>query len=271
MKKIIDSLLVASVICGSLLLQGCLNTSAGKTDGIDTVQVQKNSGRPEYICPLKSDPPPVPDGDDRDWSTIRTEYIIGPENISWGKAKYTDADDLSGSIKFCYDANYLYFLANVVDETIIVEGGARMFNTDHVELDFVPNLPEDATGTNIEDLRIIGFIPGSVEETGDPLLDLEAEAFLACPVGIDWSGIDAGASMTEDGYILEARVPWRVLGIKQSDVKPGLSFGMELHFSDSDAAAVQETLTTMNERVWRGRRYEDIPRFTLGGTDKLAR
>ena len=73
------------------------------------------------------------------------------------------------------------------------------------------------------------------------------------------------------GYVLEARIPWKVLGVR-GPVKPGMVFGIDVHFSDSDNAAVQESMTSLNPIPWQGRRQENILKMVLTGTDgKLPR
>ena len=252
---------------------GAVRPGTGPAEGRGKDNAQAG-GRPidrqAYVCALKADPPPVADGFDDDWSTVRGEFVMGDGNLTWGRDKYTGEDDLSGYIKLCYDANYLYLLADVVDDVILVDGGIGMFNADHVELDFAPAIREGVEGPKGDDWRIIGFSPGCVEESGDPLLDLEPEAYLVMPADIDWGGIDVGASMTENGYLLEARIPWHVLGVAPGQVKKGAVFGIEVHLSDSDTGNGQESMTTLDGRKWAGRRQEQIPRFILGDTEGRA-
>lgn len=238
----------------------------GAAVAADRAAEQPAAKAPVVVCPLKPDPPPVPDGDRREWDTLPGALAVGDQNVTWGRAQYAGAEDLSGTVMLCYDANYLYLMAEVVDDKIVTAGGKGMFTADHVELTFAPHWRPGAKGPMPEDWRIIGFSPGSVEASGDPLSDLEPEAFLIAPPGIDWSGIDVGATMTEDGYILEARIPWRVLGVKLP-VKPGMSFGVDVHLSDSDKGHVQESMTSLNPVPWQGRRQENILKMVLTGTD----
>ena len=129
------------------------------------------------------------------------------------------------------------------------------------------NFQENAKGRQEADWRIIGFTPGTVEESGDPLTDMEADALMAFPPNLEWSGIDVESTVTEDGYMLEARIPWKVLGVK-TPVKAGMVFGMDIHISDSDKDFVQECMTSLNNTVpWKGRKKENIPKMVLTGTD----
>ncbi len=258
----------------------CMAGATGKA-AVGTEQTNKTDAaeagmptfrRSVYVCTLKPDPPPVPDGDPGEWNTISTEYQMLDKNTAWGRDEYDGESDLSGTIKLCYDANYLYILADVVDDVLVFKSGVQMLNADHIELDFVPVLEDEARGSipmNAE-MRVIGMTPCAVEKTIDAQQVMENVALLAGPVGIDMSGIGVGGSMTEDGYILEARIPWRVLGIQQNRVKRGEVFGIEVHISDFDTGKRQETMTTLDGREWKGRRYEQIPKFILGGTDGKA-
>ena len=223
--------------------------------------------RVEYCCPLKPDPPPVIDGDNREWELVPNAMTVQDKNVTWGRHNYKGDEDLSGTINLCYDQNYLYLLAEVVDDKLIVEDG-KIFITDHIELSFVPMF--DASLNGVVDktkLYVLGFSPGNFENTGDPLLDIEASGTMVFPIGAPWDGMDVEASMTEEGYLLEARIPWRILGVKSADVKQGATFFIDVHLSDSDNGPTQETLTSLNPIKWAGRRWENLLKMTLVGTD----
>ena len=224
--------------------------------------------RPEILCPLKPDPPPIIDGDRREWERVPSSIPVTERNVTWGKAKWKDEEDLSGTVSLSYDQNYLYLLVEVVDEKIIVDD-SKFFNTDHVELSFVPFLDEKATGALPKDsLFVFGFTPGTPEKTGDALLDVEACASMVFPPNQPWKGVDVESSFTEEGYILEARIPWSVLRVKPNMVKVGQVFGIDVHISDSDSGKTQETMTSLNHLTpWKGRRWENMPRMVLTGTD----
>ena len=229
---------------------------------------EKRPVRIELLCPRKPDPPPVIDGDDREWKLVPNEIAVEDANVTYGRQHFRGEDDLSGTVKLCYDDNYLYLLASVVDEKIVVVDG-KIFQTDHIELTLVPRFDEKKTGpVSQESLFIFGFTPGSPDKVGDPLLDIDASANMAFPPGKPWDGVDTEATMTEDGYLLEARIPWRVFGLKSSDIKEGAVMGVDVHFSDSDNSPTQEKMTSLNSNVpWRGRRWENLLKMTLVGTD----
>lgn len=223
--------------------------------------------KPVIICPQKPDPPPVIDGDPSDWELVPCAITLDKSHVVWGQAQYKGEEDLSGTIRLSFDNNYLYLLAEVVDEAIKTASDKGMFVSDHVELDFAPVYKDNANGPRQKNWRVLGFSPGTVESSGDPLVDMEAEATAAFPEGLDYSGVDVGSSITEDGYVLEARIPWKVLGVKGA-VTPGLVFGVDVHVSDSDKDFQQEAMTSLNNTTpWKGRRQENILKMVLTGTD----
>ena len=225
------------------------------------------AAKPVILCPQKPDPPPVIDGDPNDWEQVPCATVLNKSHITWGQAQYKGEEDLSGTVKLCFDSNYLYLLVEVVDEVIKTASDKNIFVSDHVELDFAPVYKDGACGPRPKDWRILAFTPGTVEESGDPLADMEADATAAAPPGLDWSGVDTGASITEDGYVLEARIPWKVLGVK-GPINTGLVFGVDVHISDSDKDFVQECMTSLNNTTpWKGRRQENILKMVLVGTD----
>ena len=254
------SLTACLCICSLLAVRFC---QADESQG----PAPATTARVEYLCPLKPDPPPVIDGDNREWELVPNAMPVQDKNVTWGRHNYKGDEDLSGTITLCYDQNYFYLLAEVVDDKLVVEDG-KIFITDHIELSFVPMF--DASLNGIVDktkLYVLGFSPGNFENTGDPLLDIEASGTMVFPIGAPWDGMDVEASLTEDGYILEARIPWRILGVKPGEVKNGATFAVDVHFSDSDNGPTQETLTSLNPVKWAGRRWENLLKMTLVGTD----
>ena len=227
--------------------------------------------KPVIICPQKPDPPPVIDGDPADWELVPAAITLDKSHIVWGAHQWKGEDDLSGTVRLSFDENYLYLLVEVIDEVIKTASDKGIFVSDHVELDFAPVYNDKAQGPRLGNWRILGFTPGTVESSGDPLADMEADATAAFPPDLDYSGIDVGSSITEDGYVLEARIPWKVLGVK-GRVTPGMVFGVDVHISDSDKDFVQEAMTSLNNTTpWKGRRQENILKMVLTGTDGKIR
>ena len=223
--------------------------------------------KPVIVCPQKPDPPPVIDGDPDDWELVPGAITLDKSHIVWGQAQHKGENDLSGTVRLSFDSNYLYLLVEVVDEAIKTASDKGIFVSDHVELDFAPVYKDNAHGPRQKDWRILGFTPGTVESSGDPVSDMEADVIAAFPETLDYSGVDVGSSITEDGYVIEARIPWKTLGVK-GNVTAGMVFGVDVHISDSDKDFLQECMTSLNNTVpWKGRRQENILKMVLTGTD----
>jgi len=217
---------------------------------------------PAIICPLKTDPPPSIDGNPKEWQALPGVVEITGEMIKKGKEKWKGDADLSGAVQFCWDSNYLYVLAQVTDDKILVtKTGVDMWRTDHVELDIDPFWTPESSGIFGKQQFVIGLSPGNLKKTGDPMQDIEPEFYIYYPQEISQGQeIDIAASRTEGGYIIEARIPWKMLGIKPEQ---GKTIGADFHLSDSDDAADQEKYTSLNPEPWAGRKRERMLPFML--------
>jgi hypothetical protein len=201
------------------------------------------------ICPQKTDPPPVIDGDIDEWLNLPGKIPVTGKDVRWGKSKWKDDDDLSGCFQLCWDANYLYILADVTDEKLLVtKSGVNLYQTDHIEVDIDTDYQPDAKGTYSAKQFLIAFSPGNMEDTGDPLVDIAPEYYIYNPVDIKIEhNIYVASKPTEYGYIIELRIPWKLLKVKP---EIGMTIGIDLHLSDSDESENQESLTTLSSGKW---------------------
>ncbi|MBO4513770.1 MAG: hypothetical protein J5746_13505, partial [Victivallales bacterium] len=127
--------------------------------------------RVELVCPLKPDPPPVVDGDNRDWERVPSSIAVTKKNVVWGNHNWKDEDDLSGTVSLCYDQNYLYLLVEVVDDKIVVDEG-KLFYTDHIEVSFVPKMKEGLEGVmDLVERKTYGILNGIDMDHYDPAKD----------------------------------------------------------------------------------------------------
>lgn len=203
----------------------------------------------KLICPQKNDPPPVIDANINEWLALPGEITVNASHVKWGKAKWENEDDLSGSFRICWDQNYLYVLAEVIDDKLLVtQSGAKLYQTDHIEIDIDTDYQPGVKGPYTNKQFVIAIAPGNMEDTGDPLTDIGPEFYIYNPVDLKLEqNIDIAAKATEDGYIIEARIPWKILGVKPA---VGVVLGIDLHLSDSDDSEDQETLTTLHPGPW---------------------
>lgn len=220
---------------------------------------------PQIMCPLKPDPPPVVDGELTEWQNVPGAIEITPDQVRWGKPKWKDEDDLSGIFHMCWDQNYLYLAANVIDDKVmVVHSGNKLWMSDHIEFDIDVDWQPGIKGDFKNKQFVFGFSPGNFQNTGDPLNDIPAEFYVFRPAGIgDNAEIDVASKRTEDGYSLEVRIPWKFFGIVP---KQGKTVGVDIHFSDSDDAHQQETMTSLYPAEWAGRKRERMIPVALGDT-----
>ncbi len=219
---------------------------------------------PGIICPLKSDPPPLIDGNPKEWQSLPGAIEITGEQVRWGKAKWKNEEDLSGTVNFCWDSNYFYVLAQVTDDKILVtKSGKNLFQTDHIELDIDPCWTPGCKGPFTKQQFVIGISPGNMEKTGDPISDIEPEFYIYCPQDIKSAeGIDIASTRTDNGYLIEARISWELLGTKPVQ---GKTIGLDIHFSDSDNVEDQEKMTSLYPGDWTGRKREKMMPVMLTG------
>jgi hypothetical protein len=223
-----------------------------------------NGKSPSVICPLKPDPPPLIDGNPREWQSLPGTIEISGEQVQWGKAKWKNKEDLSGFVNFCWDENYLYVLAQVTDDKVLVtKSGKYLVRADHIELDIDPVWKAGCKGGFTKQQFIIGMSPGNMEHTGDPMLDSDPEFYIYCPQNIQSAeGIDVASARTEKGYLIEACIPWKLLGTKPEQ---GDTIGLDIHLSDSDNVEDQEKMTSLYPGAWKGRKRENMIPVMLTG------
>jgi hypothetical protein len=220
---------------------------------------------PKIICPQKPDPPPVVDGELNEWENLPGVIEITPDQICHGKDKFSEEGDLGGIFRICWDKNYLYLAADVVDDKIVVtRAGKDLWQTDHIEFDIDIAWQPGVKGNFGKNQFVFGFSPGNFSRTGDPLADIEPEFYIFMPASIgDNAEIDVASKETEIGYTLEIRIPWKFFGIKPAI---GRLIAFDIHFSDTDDSNSQESMTSLFPGKWRRRKRERMIPVILGDT-----
>jgi len=216
------------------------------------------------LCPLKPDPPPAIDGNLSEWYQSPGGFEIEEENVTWGKAKWQGEADLSGTLWLYWDKNFIYLAADIVDDVFIQDkSGKDLWLGDHLEFDLDPEYKPGAKGIFTDKQFMMGFSPGNLQNTGDPLFDMLPEYYIWAPADKEDANINVAALRTEKGYTLEARIPWGLFGIKP---KQGMILGIDLHISDTDTPGSQDTYTTLFPEKWTGRKLERLIPVKLGDT-----
>lgn len=216
----------------------------------------------EIACPLKPDPPPQMDGSLNEWYAHPAPIEVTGANIVWGKPKWQNDQDLSGTMWLYWDENYLYVAADVVDDRFIqTKTGDGIWYGDHLELYIDTAWKPGITGSFGKGQFQFGFSPGNLMNTGDALLDLPPETVVAVPLDLNPESVKIAASRTEKGYALEAAIPWKLLGVKP--VK-GMTLGVDFCFSDTDNPGSQDTMSSLVPGPWACAKREHLAPMRLG-------
>ena len=216
----------------------------------------------EIACPQKPDPPPQMDNSLNEWYANPAPIKIGGDQMAYSKAKWKGDKDLSGTLWFYWDANYLYVAADVIDDRFIqTNSGGKIWYGDHLELYIDTVWKPGVKGSFGKGQFQFGFSPGNLRYTGDILLDLPPEVVVAVPVNLNAKTVKIAAFKTEEGYAVEAAIPWKLMGVKP--VK-GMTLGVDLCISDTDNNNSQDTMSSLVPGPWAGQKREHLVPMRLG-------
>jgi hypothetical protein len=185
------------------------------------------------------DPAIVADGSrSGDWDAQAERASVPIVEVVYGREARQSSSDLAGTSNVCWADNGLALFVNVIDDTHVqTQTGADIYKGDEVEVfldaDLRGDYYEETWG---DDDTQIGLSPGD-------FASLVPEAFRYRPPGAPIVGAQVVAVPTENGYNLEAIVPWSALGISPETDEP---YGFCLALSDNDQpdTAKQESLVS---------------------------
>ncbi|RME82649.1 MAG: hypothetical protein D6775_10320, partial [Caldilineae bacterium] len=175
------------------------------------------------------------DGSPDDWQGVP---LLPLTFVQQGGENWSGEEDLTAVIRLAWDEQALYLLAEVRDDVHVQELRAYdIFNGDSVELWLDMDLAGDFDDSshNADDYQL-GFSPGNF--TGSP------------PEGVVWfpqrrddwrTQLQVAARPQGAGYVLEAAVPWSILGVVP---RSGMVFGFAPTANDNDTpgSAAQQTI-----------------------------
>lgn len=169
--------------------------------------------------------PPIIDGRLDEWTG--TPIVV--DSVVYGADAWDGPDDVNGVALASWDDRALYLGVRVADDTFSQPStGRRLHMGDSLELQVDTDLDGDwsVDSYNGDDWQI-GLSPGDFDGRSP-------EAYVWRPVARPADAVEIGARLIEGGYVLEAAIPWPLLG-----VDPGamLGLGVALNISDNDAAA----------------------------------
>jgi hypothetical protein len=157
-----------------------------------------------------------------------------------------DNADLSATVWFSYDAEYLYCYAEVTDDIVAATNASR-FENDCLELKFDPD-PAAGAGTATSNSRFTA--KGAADAENPAGVDnLNGSGHLEDASNADWlpSEDDYARRLTETGYVVEFRIPFEFINEPQDGrfmVAPDVNavFGLAINIGDNDAAARESML-----------------------------
>jgi hypothetical protein len=173
-----------------------------------------------------------------DWEELDRYPITA---VVYGRDEYDGEDDISGRAMLGWDEDFLYVAVRVIDDEYVQnESGDDIYKGDSIDILIDTNVAADYYSQRLSgDDNQLGLSPGS-PNPGD-----ETEAYLWYPSDREGreEDIKIASRARDDGYIVEAAIPWEVFNTKPYE---GAHFGFALSISDNDDndEDVQETMVS---------------------------
>jgi hypothetical protein len=192
------------------------------------------NGSPVFATFL--DTGPIIDGDLSEWqgSTYSAQDIV------FGASNWTGVSDASAKYYIGWDNTNLYLGVEITDDTFVqVSRGRYMYKGDEVEIQLDTDLTGDFSSTFLSaDDYQIGLSPGNFSNLGK-------EAYRWYPRSVEsyLTSTNFAAKQSDNGYTMEARIPWIIFGITPSE---GARYGFAVSISDNDLAgtSVQQSMVS---------------------------
>lgn len=192
----------------------------------------------EVVAPRAAAPPTL-DGDAAEWAGLpvySSPYVVFTGD-SWD-----GSDDLAASWQVSWDDANLYLIANVADDIHAqTQTGNLSFRGDSIELQIDADRAGDYGPAISPDDYQLSLSPGDFGSIAPSAFRFQGTAGgemrdAVAPHAIAVAAVPSGA-----GYILEAAIPWRDLGLTPA---AGLVIGLAVNVNDNDrpGAAVQEMM-----------------------------
>jgi hypothetical protein len=187
--------------------------------------------------------------------------VHGAESVAAGADKWKGDADLSGSLVLGWDPANLYVAARVRDSILSQSfSGEAMWQGDHLLV--LLDVPRQEGVRDKGKIIQIGISPGNFKPGGLP-----PEVFQWTPKRASVAGARVGAQKADNGYQIEAAIPWKSLGVDQ--VARGMRIGYDVGFSDSDqiGEAIQDKVTSLVRGPWDLRSPDRLVEGILASAD----
>ena len=172
------------------------------------------------------------DGDLQEWQKANSTIISTPDQVLSGRDAWKDPSDLSVAAEFAWDEQYLYLAITVNDDVLERNSPINQaYKSDCMEF-FI--------GTPNNENRQIFLAPAMSTGTYN-----QAQAW--CQQTKSNTQIKIQSRMTNDGYIMEAAIPWQTVFADFQPTK-GIQLRMSYQVCDSDRPNEPAAKTI----VWQG-------------------
>ncbi|HEX8222080.1 MAG TPA: protein kinase, partial [Chloroflexia bacterium] len=209
---------------------------------------------PDIRVPMSLQPPTI-DGDLSDWAGAEPWAAPAFDSITYINDKVRDLkwggpDDLSATFNFAWDDTNFYVATVVTDDVHMQTANTRGYNLyfgDDIEIWFDLDLEGDfAAGTGNADDYQLGLSPGDFAANGPEAVfwnpDRKADRNKMVTVR-------AQRRPANNGYVIEAAVPWTAFG--EFRPQPGMGIGFVASAGDNDNPDVprQELMISTGNRL----------------------
>ncbi len=149
-----------------------------------------------------------------------------------------DDADLSAMVWMAWDDTYFYLYEEVKDDSIAVNNSTR-YQNDCNEMKFDPDPSVGGATISSPNSRLTAY-DSDLAQTPAGVDNLNDDGGLVDASGTAWVATtdDYARAVTDDGYILEFRIPWEFINHNASDrhmtVSVGEKFGMAMNLIDND-------------------------------------
>jgi hypothetical protein len=229
----------------------------------DPPAVHPKTGEDLVIDVLRGTPYAI-DGDLSDWNlgAMTPAVLDVEEQLNSGQASWDGPDDLSGEFYLLWDDENIYIAVEVKDDKLSQnKTGGNIWNADCIEI-FFSTLNAVPTGDHSEHYQY-GF-------------DFKEQTWNWC--NIDSAGqsaidyLEIGASLTADGYICEASIPYREITPLDWSVGSFIGFHPVIDDTDNGDREIQMTWTSREAHDQSlGYGHIFLSDAAVGGTKPIAR
>jgi hypothetical protein len=187
------------------------------------------------------------DGDPTDWQVLRAfsksqtttlDAMSDAPDSAGCQVRFAgtrSTEDLGAALQFAYDTTHLYVSFLVKDDGYVASGDADRFDQGDALAVFLKlNLTADSTVVPAgEDEFQINFLPGAPKVGDKPTISVQKIGESAEPLA--GSGASVAATPLDDGYFVEASLPWSSLGV--TTPQTGEQLGVVASVGDNDTPA----------------------------------